>query len=272
MFDFTGRRVVVTGAASGIGRATAELIMGLGGYVIAIDRAPADAPGDQRIAMDMSDPGSIARAVDRVDAPVDALCNVAGVSSGSGLSHEAIFTINYVGTRYFTDSMLDRILPGGAIVCVSSGTGHEWMEQYRALLPLIRQPGFDEALAWIRARPDLLDGYPLSKRAVNSWVRAAMRDLAEQRDLRINVIAPGVVNTPMLSQSAFGTEAELKAKIVAEGGSISDPRDQAWPIAFLASPVSRPLNGQIIYADGGRRASVWAQRQSDGAPATMPGI
>lgn len=249
---FEGRRVVVSGAASGIGRATAELIRDLGARVVALDWKPVDLPGVEYLPVDLGERASIDAAVKALGSgEIHALCNVAAVPSGCGLPPERIVAINYVGTRHLTEALVPHIGRGGAIVCVSSGAARGWREKAALLRPLVAAEGFDGALAWLKDHAPLPDPYPFSKEAINWWTRLAVPDLTRRHGIRLNVVAPGLVDTQQPRQSTVGSYEQLVAGFTRYVERIGQPRELAWPIAFLASPASAFVNGQLMEVDGG---------------------
>ena len=114
LLRYDGRRVVVTGCASGIGAQLCGQLTDLGAEVVGLDVRP-PAPDAVELSdfveIDLADPGSIDRAATAVTGPVDALFNVAGVSSGIG-NPLLVVTINFLGTRQFTEAMLPKLVVG----------------------------------------------------------------------------------------------------------------------------------------------------------------
>ena len=98
LWRYDGRRVVVTGCASGIGADVARQLTELGAEVIGLDIRPAAAKVSEFISLDLSDPASIDAAAASIGGHVDALFNIAGVSSGIG-DPLRVVTINFLGTR-----------------------------------------------------------------------------------------------------------------------------------------------------------------------------
>ena len=115
--DFSGKRVVVTGAASGIGAATADLFGELGADVVGLDVADG--------SLDLRSPEGIDAAVTALaGTPIWALVNCAGVPQTAGGS--TVMTVNFLGTRYLTEALVPQIVAGGAVATVASRAGQGW--------------------------------------------------------------------------------------------------------------------------------------------------
>ncbi|WP_461593979.1 SDR family oxidoreductase [Thiomonas sp.] len=95
-----GKKIVVTGAASGIGAETVKELKGEGATVVGVDRNPADG-ADHFVRADLSDPASIAHAAAAVGGGIDALCNIAGLPPTR--SAAAVLRVNFPGLRAFTE-------------------------------------------------------------------------------------------------------------------------------------------------------------------------
>lgn len=248
---FSGKQVVITGAASGVGKATAELISSLGGRVVAIDIAPVNTPGARFVHCDLANRDSVDSALERIDGPIDALFNIAAVPSGSGFSDLDIVAINYIGHRRLTAGLLPKMTQGGAVACVSSGTGLGYLQHLDMLRPFVEIEEFDAALQWLKAHADQNNGYPFSKEAMNLWVKLAAMPYGEKYGVRINAISPGLIDTQQLNASKNASRQQL---IDMFGGYLkrpSRPSEQAWPLVFLASPAASYITGQILGVDGG---------------------
>ncbi|MGA1312978.1 MAG: SDR family NAD(P)-dependent oxidoreductase, partial [Ilumatobacteraceae bacterium] len=105
-FGFADKRVVVTGAASGIGHRATELLLEAGAHVVALDRNPVDLTVEQFVRVDMTDPASIEAAAREIDGDIDALLNIAGVPGTA----DPIVTmkVNVLGLRMLTELLIAR--------------------------------------------------------------------------------------------------------------------------------------------------------------------
>src|SRR6202171_1729880 len=109
LWRYDGRRVVVTGCASGIGEHVARQLTELGAEVVGLDVWQPTLPLKEFHEVDLADPVSIAQAAASIGGQIDALFNIAGVSSGIG-DPLRVVTINFLGTTRFTEA-LDTLIP-----------------------------------------------------------------------------------------------------------------------------------------------------------------
>ena len=112
LFGYKGKRVVVTGAASGMGQATALLLVELGAEVYALDVADVRAAVRQSFKTDLSREESIDAAVSRLPERVDSLFNCAGLP-GPPATNVQVGLVNFVGHKHLTEALLPRIPDGG---------------------------------------------------------------------------------------------------------------------------------------------------------------
>jgi len=250
---YDGRRVVVTGCGSGIGAQAARQLADLGARVTGLDvRVPAAATGlAEFIDVDLSDADSVDAAAARIDGPVDALFNIAGVSSGIG-NPMLVVRINFLGTRQFTEALADQMPPGSAITNVSSLAAASYRENARATAGLLETRSMAEGLAWCQAHPESLadGGYRLSKEAIILYGMRRVTDLGT-RGIRINCTGPGVTETPILDQlrSAYGQD--YLDSFSTPLGRVAAPDEQAAVLVFLGSRAASYITGQVIWVEGG---------------------
>jgi NAD(P)-dependent dehydrogenase (short-subunit alcohol dehydrogenase family) len=249
-----GTVALVTGAAQGIGRATALRLAADGATVVANDREPspeldevAKACGGVAAVADVSDHEAVQEMVARVEAgvgPVGLLvANAAYMSMGRFLEQDEVdwwrhIDTNLSGTFYLVRSVLPgmRRLSGGRIVIISS----EW-----------------GVIGWPNAT-----AYAASKAGLISLGKTLGRELAPE-NIITNVVAPGVIDTPQLENDARDagvSSEEMKSLYAAETplGRIGRPEEVAATVAFLAREGSAALVGQIVQPNGGTmRGGAW---------------
>jgi NAD(P)-dependent dehydrogenase (short-subunit alcohol dehydrogenase family) len=249
---YDGRRVVVTGCASGIGADVTRQLAELGADVIGLDlRAPEVAVG-QFIPLDLADSDSVDAAAASIGGRVDALFNIAGVSSGIG-DPLRVVTINFLGTRRFTEALVPHMPPGSAIANVSSLAASAYRQNASVTAGLVDTTTMAEGIEWCRRNPQPLSdggGYRLSKEAIILYGLANVAWLGA-KGIRINCTAPGVTDTPILDQlrSAYGQQ--FLDSFHTPLGRTAGPGEQASVLVFLNSRAASYITGQVIWVDGG---------------------
>jgi NAD(P)-dependent dehydrogenase (short-subunit alcohol dehydrogenase family) len=251
LLDYTGHRVVVTGCASGIGSALVGQLTELGAEVVGLDVRPPELGVGEFHAVDLSDPVSIDAAVAALVGPVDALFNVAGVSSGIG--HPLLVVkINFLGTRHLTEALLARMGSGTAIVSVSSLAASNYQADVAEVAGLLDTDGFAAGVAWCAEHPDALadGGYRLSKEALILYAMKHAGPLGA-RGIRINCTGPGVTETPILDQLRTKYGPAYLDGFPKPLGRVSNPDEQAATLVFLNSAAAGYITGQVVWVDGG---------------------
>lgn len=245
--------VILTGAASGIGEATAAQLLSRGNKVISLDIKPSRNPDVTHIDCDLSDPASIDAAAAQLRGPYSSLMNVAGVPGRIGA--ELTFKVNFLGLRYLTECVLDRIADGGTIVSVSSIAGNNWRKRRGYLAEAIAAASFADGLSWWQAHADAIDtdAYTFSKEAVVVYtMHLAGKCLA--RGIRVNDVGPGPVDTPILPDFTQDAGEEAMQQMIDMVGRAARPDDIAEALVVLAEGQISWLNGQHIIVDGGMTA------------------
>jgi NAD(P)-dependent dehydrogenase (short-subunit alcohol dehydrogenase family) len=251
-----GKTLLITGVASGIGARTAELAQSLGAEVIGVDVNPPKAPMAGFLAADISTPAGIAELVSRLPQRVDGLCNVAGLSGTRGAV--ATLAVNFYGLRALTEAVAPKIREGGSVVNVASIAGFGWRANLNRARSMVAVAGFPD-VAKVVEEHEIKDGesYPASKELLLLWTfQAAHQPLFKSRNIRVNAVSPGPVETPILGQfrTVFG-DARVDGDIAAVGRA-GNPADIAPVILFLCSDGARWVNGANIATDGGLEAAI----------------
>lgn len=248
-FDYAGRRVLVTGCASGIGRAAARLLVEAGAEVAGIDWQDCDLPLSSFTRLDLRDQIAIDRFASTLAAPVEALFNCAGMAPMH--PWRDVMAVNFIGLRQLTRAIAETMPPGSAIVSVGSNGGANWRDRLAELRAFVATPSFDAAFAWCEANEaPQANAYSFAKEAVVVWTMAEAAGLIA-RGIRINCTSPGAVQTPMLDAIAEVVPADRMDIVCQPSGRRSSPDEQAWTLLMLNSAFASYVTGVDLPVDGG---------------------
>ncbi|MEH3140563.1 MAG: SDR family oxidoreductase [Mycobacterium kyogaense] len=258
-----------TGAASGMGRAAAQRLRTDGHRVITVDLRDAD------VIADLSTPDGRAHAAAAVLAAADGQLDGAVLAAGVGPrpgkgSAETILSVNYFGVVELAQAWQPLLAAAGAakVVVVGSNSATTMpMVPRRAQRALLRGDlrAASRAVRVFGSTAPAM-AYGASKIAVARWVRrTAVQPMWAGAGIRLNAIAPGAVDTPLLDeQLATPRQAKAVKTFPVPVGGFGDPDHIAAWIHFMLSDAADFLCGSVIFVDGGSdayfRADHWPRR------------
>ena len=263
--NYKGAVCVVTGAASGIGKATAEILVDLGAVVYTLDVQSCGVPGIKKhIPTDLSNRGSIDRAFSVLPVGIDKFFGIAGVF-GHDQDLVTAFTINFIANKYIAEEyVIPRLTAGeyGAIAFLSSVGGCRWADFIDEYRDIAEAETWDDMVAAVKAKP--IEGkpgtsaYELSKRALNYYIKDRAPGIACNGN-RMNAVAPHYTQTPMLERilaerKDAGEPMDFPSKGAFE--RLGKPEDAANAIVFLNSDMAAYISGHILYEEGGMQAMI----------------
>lgn len=261
--DYKGKKVVVTGAASGMGESVVNQLAELGAEIYAMDIREVKGPVKEYIPLNLGDKTSIDSAVAKLPEQIDCVFSCAGIAGttylGKTFTPLEVVTINFIGTRYFVESLVPRLHEGSGIVLVSSIAGMNWrtkIEDYKEFLGIT---DFKDAQDFVVAHendPLFIAGpsqinkpYSFSKECIIIYSAMRSWDLAEKK-IRINTVSPGATQTPMHDDFLEIVGKERGGKMnVSPAGSESIPDQQASVMLMLNSEMADYVSGQDVQVD-----------------------
>lgn len=231
MSEMPQRTAVVTGAASGIGRACAEALVSAGFRVLGFDIQRLPQALYPIITVDITDEGAVREAAleaGRQLGGVEVLVNSAGIEIDEPLASftttalDRLLAVNIRGTMLTTREILPLMCDGGCIINMAS------------------------ELAYLGRAGS--SAYCATKGAILSLTRSWARELGPR--LRVNAIAPGPIDTPLLHFETLTPEIQ-KLEVGNPLGRIGKPEEVAAAAVFLAGAGARFITGQCLGVDGG---------------------
>ena len=249
LLGYRGKRVIVTGCFSGMGEATAKLLLSLGAEVHGPDYKDSALPLASFHNVDLRDPASIDAAVAGIGGKVDALFNCAGLPQSFPAMD--VMKVNFIGLRHLTEQVLPLMGPGGAIVSIASTGGMGWSRRIPTNMEFVTTKGFDAAIAWCESNMDTVkEGYSFSKENVIVWTQYMGAHLIKQ-GIRINCTLPSPTQTPMMAAFEATSGKDVVAAAAEPMGRYSTPEEQAAGLVLINSDLASIVNGVVFPVDGG---------------------
>ena len=251
ILGYENTRVVVTGSASGMGEATARMLGELeprctrststsrrsrtprttkrtcANPTRSTHRDAAERGGSDRSAVQL-------RGVPRTTGPLNCML------------------VNWVGLRYLTEGLLPNLVDGGAIASISSDAGIAYQRNLETIHELLAIGDPVAAKAWCEAHPESIrEGYSFSKECIIVWTMMLALDLAEQRRIRINCIAPSPTDTRSWCPPSRRS-VRSSSTVTRTHWSVGwPPEEQAGPLVLLNSDLAAIVTGTVLYTDQG---------------------
>jgi 3-oxoacyl-[acyl-carrier protein] reductase len=247
--DLSGRTALVTGSSQGIGAAIARLLHAAGARVVinhpdlsegrvhhdaqALREELTAARADSAlvVAADVSDPAAVAAMMQRIGREwqhLDILVNNAGILRDRSIGKmtldewRSVLDVDLSGVFYCCKYGLEILKDGGSIVSIGS---------------LAAKMGFHGQA-----------NYAAAKAGVQALTRVLARECA-RRSIRVNAVAPGVIDTPMMAQVNDSARAQLAQAIAMR--RLGLPQEVAQAVLFLSSPLASYISGHVLEVDGG---------------------
>lgn len=253
-FGYKGKVCVVTGASSGMGKASVEMLIDLGAKVYALDVNECTVKGIEKfVKVNLADKASIDEAFKALPAKIDCFFGVAGVS-GLKTDYNTTFNINYTANMHICETYLkERMNAGGSITIVSSASGVAWKEYLDECKLFSDIHTWDGVQAQLKEK--ILEGTPaqlaymFSKRVVIAYATALSLELAS-KGIRVNSLLPGSTDTGMKAEFvAMAGGLENMVKDAGLAGRLATSGEMAEPIVFLGSNLASFISGEEIIVD-----------------------
>lgn len=237
--EFEGLVAIVTGGASGIGAATAELLRSRGATVAVFDRAASSAEGVDSVICDVTDDASVVAGIAAVvekHGRIDVLVNNAGIGASGTVEENddaewrTVFDVNVLGVARLSRAALPHLRKSPAASIINTCS-------------IVSSTGLvNRAL------------YSATKGAVEALTRAMAADLVKD-GVRVNAVSPGTAATPWVDRLLAAAEdpEAARAALVARQpiGRLVTADEIAYGIAYLASPLAASTTGTVLPIDGG---------------------
>jgi NAD(P)-dependent dehydrogenase (short-subunit alcohol dehydrogenase family) len=240
-------RYLVTGAASGMGRATSELLRAQGHEVIGVDLHGSDIDADLGTSEGR---GSVVAAA---PADLDGAVLCAGLVGLTGRPGSALASVNYFGSVDVLTGLRPKLRNPSSVVLMSSNSVTIYPTWDADLMDACLA-GDEQLAREVADRADSTAAYPATKAAIARWVRRSAPSWAAD-GIRLNALAPGLIETPMTASVAADEKiGPLIGALPVPLGRPGRAEELAALIAFLLSDSGGFFCGSVLLCDGGTEA------------------
>jgi len=233
-YDLAGRVAIITGGAQGIGAATVAKFAAEGAIVVACDRRVQEVPGAAlSLAVDVTDRGQVDAMVATVKSRfgrIDVLVNNAGITKDARLQKmtleqfDAVIDVNLRGVFHCSQAVVDTLIEQGCGVILNASS----------VVGIYGNFG--------------QTNYAATKFGVIGFTKTWSRELGP-KGIRVNAVAPGFVQTPILSTVPDKVLEQMRAQVPLR--RLGQPEEIANVYAFLASDEASYINGAVLEVSGG---------------------
>ncbi len=277
--NYKDKVAVVTGASSGMGKATAEVLVNLGAKVYALDWNECDVKGiESYVHVDLSKKDSIDEAMKKLPSKIDTFFGIAGVS-GAKNDFVSTVTIDLIANKYIVENYLTNMMEkGGSIAFMTSTAGNGWQlsDNKDIYKEVVEAKDWDKTLEALNKTgfqylPGTL-GYPFAKLAMNYYT-VYIQKIFGPMGIRVNAVLPGSTDTGMKDE--FEKMAGGEASLLSHCGyaqRLADSIEMALPIIFLNSDMATYASGVLMEVDYGNTSEEVAGLRDPGQTISLTAI
>ncbi len=272
LFGYEGKKVFITGSASGMSKAATELLLDLGAEVYAVDLNPIALPVKQAFQANLANKDEIDAVLAQLPDELDCLFLCHGIATHPG-NEILVEKVNFLSQKYITEALLPRVKDNGSVTFISSFGGSGWEKVLPQVGELLDAATWEDALDWYAAHPKYYDtklsssaDYVFTKQCLNAYVVSKCHAPEFiSRKIRLNSICPGDTLTGLSEEfyqsvSTDGTTDSGKANV--EGiflkswnGRPATSEEMGYPLVCVGSDIFSYTSGQNIFIDYGLASS-----------------
>lgn len=271
-FGYKGKICVVTGASSGMGEATTEMLVDLGAKVYAIDLNECKVKGITKyIKCNLSNKEEIDAAFKEIPEEINCFFGIAGLS-GKKTDYITTFNCDFTANKYITLVYLaNRMKAGSSITYITSTAGKYWEQHRNEQNKVINAKTWEETEKSIekiaKVAPSTF-AYIYAKRCLSQFSAMQSIELGK-KGIRVNNVMPGATKTGMKDE--FESMAGGEKALISSNGSIgrlATSEEMAYPTVFLGSDMASFINGVDFIIDAGNTPQITLKLKKD--PSNVP--